>query len=86
MGLFGFGSPPAPDRVRLARLERKIDLILEHLGLALPEEDELEPVRALVDLGPSHKIAAIKAYREATGAGLREAKEAVEEMERRRLG
>jgi ribosomal protein L7/L12 len=32
---------------------------------------------------PSEKIDAIKAYREATGADLRDAKEYVEELERR---
>ncbi|HEX8203856.1 MAG TPA: ribosomal protein L7/L12 [Isosphaeraceae bacterium] len=60
---------------RLARLERKIDLILGHLGLAY--EDELPgQVRALIAQG--RKIEAIKAYREATGLGLKEAKDAVE--------
>jgi ribosomal protein L7/L12 len=36
-------------------------------------------VRALADQGPGMKIAAIKRYREETGAGLAEAKQVVEE-------
>jgi ribosomal protein L7/L12 len=40
----------------------------------------VDRVRSLLDAG--QKIAAIKAFREATGAGLAEAKEAVEALER----
>ncbi|MFI1763566.1 ribosomal protein L7/L12 [Streptomyces sp. NPDC020800] len=62
---------------RLARVERKLDLIIQHMDLReeLPRMDE---VNALVREGK--KIQAIKVYREATGAGLREAKEAVERL------
>lgn len=71
----------AQDRQRIARLERKIDLILAHLGI----EDRahalaLSEVKQLAQAG--RKIDAIKAYREATGVGLKEAKDAVEAMER----
>lgn len=69
----------AAHAARLRRIERKLDLILDHLGLdgedpaaaSLPAE-----ARRLADDG--RKIEAIKAYREQTGAGLREAKEAIE--------
>lgn len=65
---------------RTARVERKLDLVIEHLGIepdsAVPGLDE---VRALVRDGK--KIQAIKAYREATGAALVEAKEAVDRIE-----
>lgn len=55
----------------------KLDLILEHLGLALPDDcKRSDACRELAERG--EKIAAIKAYREATGASLREAKEAIE--------
>lgn len=63
----------------LRRIERKLDLILKHLGI-----DPLPPVsaevRSLAVAG--RKIEAIKVHREQTGAGLAEAKEAVEACER----
>jgi ribosomal protein L7/L12 len=66
------------DRDRLARVEQKLGLLLTHAGL-----DYTPPAKAawqaLADEGPDRKIAAIKAYREQTGAGLAEAKRAVEE-------
>lgn len=82
MGLFCRASSSL-DAARLARLERKLDLILEHLGAALPEEDALQEVRDLVAAGPGNKMLAIKRYRELTGAGLYDAKQAVDEMARR---
>ncbi|MGW3966643.1 ribosomal protein L7/L12 [Amycolatopsis sp. NPDC005003] len=63
---------------RLARNERKLDAIMAHLGIAEPEP-ELHEVRRL--LGVGKKIEAIKVYRERTGAGLKEAKDAVEQLE-----
>ncbi|WP_432133648.1 hypothetical protein [Streptomyces sp. bgisy154] len=62
---------------RLARVERKIDLMLGHLGLeeAVPRLDE---VAALARDG--RQIEAIKLYRKLTDAGLKEAKDAVERM------
>lgn len=63
---------------RNARLERKADLILDHLGIR-QEEPGLERVTAL--LRENKKIQAIKVYREVTGADLKEAKEAVERMD-----
>lgn len=62
---------------RLARVERKLDLIIKHLDLR-EEFPRMDEVNALVREGK--KIQAIKVYREATGAGLREAKEAVERL------
>ncbi|MGD6747767.1 ribosomal protein L7/L12 [Streptomyces sp. BH106] len=65
---------------RAARVERKLDLVIGHLGI---ETGTLVPgldgVRALVRDGK--KIEAIKAYREATGVGLKEAKDEVERIE-----
>lgn len=65
---------------RLVRIERKLDLILAHLGLAYddaarPSDLDAE-TRRLADEG--RKIEAIKAHRERTGAGLAAAKDAVE--------
>ncbi|MGW5660020.1 ribosomal protein L7/L12 [Streptomyces sp. NPDC003758] len=62
---------------RMARVERKLDLVLDHLGLHEADPD-LERVAALLLDGKN--IQAIKVYREITGAGLKEAKEAVERM------
>ncbi|MCX5055609.1 ribosomal protein L7/L12 [Streptomyces sp. NBC_00201] len=78
--LFGIGSIESrisrQDK-RVARVEHKLDLILDHLGLR-----EREPWADEVDalLRDGKKIAAIKVYREATGAGLKEAKEAVDKL------
>lgn len=62
---------------RIARVEKKLDRILDHLGLA-EADPELEQVAALARDG--RKIQAIKAYREATGAGLKEAKDAIDQL------
>ena len=67
---------------RLARLDVKIDLLLRHAGV------EYEPYKNLpcdvVDaLRRGNKIQAIKHYREATGIGLKEAKDFIEDVQRR---
>jgi ribosomal protein L7/L12 len=62
---------------RLALVERKLDAVLDNLGIEVPEP-HVEQVEAL--LGRGKTIQAIKAYREATGADLREAKEAVDRL------
>lgn len=63
---------------RLNRLEDKVDLLLKHAGLEEPPLPRQDEVVALVRAG--RKIEAIKVYREATGAGLVEAKNAVERL------
>ena len=67
---------------RLAAVERKLDLIMTHLGIREPEPDA--PGEVLQELLAGRKIHAIKAYREATGVGLKEAKDAVELLARQR--
>lgn len=62
---------------RIARVEHKVDLILDHLGLR-KVDPEFEQVAALLRAGK--KINAIKMYREITGVGLKEAKASVERM------
>lgn len=64
---------------RLRRIEAKLDLILDHLGISR-EKVERADSRALELMRQGRKLDAIKAYREQTGASLREAKEAVEAM------
>ena len=58
-----------------SRLERKLDLILEHLGID-PHQGVDERILELMRSG--QKIEAIKLYREQTGTGLKEAKDYVE--------
>jgi ribosomal protein L7/L12 len=74
------GSPGAghPDEVRsLAAIERKLQSIMDHLGI-VDVEPSYPQVRELARRG--QKIQAIKLYREQTGAGLAEAKHAVDRM------
>ena len=66
----------------LWRIEAKNDLLLNHVGR------EFDPYKALPRqvadaIGRGEKIQAIKSRREVTGAGLREAKDFVEEAQRR---
>ncbi|MBW4487174.1 MAG: hypothetical protein KME12_05230 [Trichocoleus desertorum ATA4-8-CV12] len=68
-------SPDAIDSSRLARLEGKVDLILDKL-----EIDYNETIEDLVRSGD--RIGAIKKLREETGVGLKEPLDAVKAMER----
>ncbi|MGI9605453.1 MAG: hypothetical protein ACR2P0_04880 [Acidimicrobiales bacterium] len=71
MALFGNSES------HLASIENKLDLIIRHLGIG-PSDEDLAEVRRLHESG--QKIDAIKLYRRHTGAGLAEAKRAVENM------
>jgi ribosomal protein L7/L12 len=62
---------------RVARVERKLDLVIDHLGLN-GEDPRMGEVVSLVRT--DKKIQAIKVYREITGAGLKEAKDAVDRL------
>jgi ribosomal protein L7/L12 len=76
-----------PDSVRLGRLERQVAFLYRHFGLdpqladAFPAAGELPP-QFTEALRQQNLIAAIKIYRQVTGAGLAEAKEAVERIAR----
>jgi ribosomal protein L7/L12 len=62
----------------VTRVERKLNALLRHHGVDPTQGLPLsERVKQLAD-DPSRKIEAIRIYREETGAGLAEAKEAVE--------
>ena len=78
MGWFGDSNMDAM-KFRLERLERKVEALLAHLDVKLPEEDGDEYRRLISAEGKLH---AIKLYRERTGAGLSEAKRAIDEIER----
>jgi ribosomal protein L7/L12 len=71
------GKSTKPDQTRLASVERKLQLVMDHLGIVEPEVDMPDVVRALEQ---GNKIEAIKAYRKATGATLADAKAAVDVM------
>jgi Ribosomal protein L7/L12 C-terminal domain len=68
-----FLSPKA--RGNNSLLERKVDLILKHLGID-PNQGVDEKIMELMKAG--QKIEAIKLYREQTGVELKEAKDYVE--------
>ena len=63
---------------RVRGLERKLNALLRHHGVdptqGLPLSDRVKQLAA----DPARKIEAIKVYGEETGAGLAEAKEAIE--------
>ena len=76
-GSAAYSRSGPPNFSRLRRVEAKLDLILRHLGLeyvdpATPGGLSAE-VKTLAD-DPAQKIAAIKLYREETGAGLADAR------------
>ena len=67
---------------RLSRLEAKVEALLKHSGV------EFDPLRGVPPdvqeaLARGETILAIKRLRQATGVGLKEAKEVVDEMRRR---
>ncbi|MFH9863036.1 hypothetical protein [Streptomyces sp. NPDC017202] len=64
---------------RIRGLERKLDVLLDHWGLEAGDA-ALAEVVALARAG--NDVAAIRKYREVTGAGLLEAKQAVDRMSR----
>lgn len=69
------------DRAQLVRLEKKVDMLLKHLGLEYVETVPpcpLSPEVQELARDPARKIQAIKLHREQTGAGLKEAKDEVE--------
>ena len=66
----------------LSRLEGKLDAVLKHQGIRFDPYGETPP--AVLDaLRRGRTIEAIKAYRLATGVGLKEAKDYVDELRRR---
>lgn len=81
--IFGAGGLSDADVARLRRVESKLDLILQNLGIPWQEPDPAAglsaEVRTLVEQG--RKIEAIKVHRELTGLGLRDAKLAVDQYQ-----
>jgi ribosomal protein L7/L12 len=64
----------------VTRLERNVDRLLQHHGLST--ESPLPELPAVIEeIERGRKIHAIKAYRELTGADLKEAKDFVDDLE-----
>lgn len=68
---------------RLSRIDAKLDTLLKNAGIAFDELHDLPPdVREALERG--ERIEAIRRFRQATGGGLKEAKDAIDEARRRR--
>ena len=65
---------------RVQELERKLNLVLTHLGI--DPSARIAPSSQVINLAsdPRQRIAAIKAYRTQTGAGLKEAVAVIDEI------
>lgn len=66
----------------LSRLDAKLDLLLKQAGIEYDPYKNL-PREVVEALQRGNKIQAIKHYRDATGIGLQQAKDFIEEVERR---
>ncbi|WP_432990679.1 hypothetical protein [Dactylosporangium sp. CA-233914] len=60
---------------QLAALQRKLDLVMDRLGIAAPEEPEVAE-----HLENGRTVEAVRAYRKQTGASLIEARQAVDRI------
>ena len=71
-------------RTRVIRLEGQVAFLYEHLGMTfVPQEQLTDDPKIVTALRKGNLLEAIKAYREITGAGMEEAKKAVEEIQGR---
>jgi ribosomal protein L7/L12 len=68
---------------RVMRLEQQVELLLGRAGFGSAMSMGVDETAIEHLLRRGNKIEAIKVYREKTGAGLKEAKDAVEAIERR---
>lgn len=74
----------ARTQARLRAVEQDLRRVMKHLGVKTAAEEAIGDRGAEIEalLRQGRKIQAIKLYRELTGEGLKESKEAVEAMER----
>jgi large subunit ribosomal protein L7/L12 len=71
-------------QMRVAELERKVAFMMKELGLTYESKTSDLASQAVIDLiYQGKKIEAVKVHREETGLGLKEAKDTVDEIERR---
>jgi ribosomal protein L7/L12 len=82
LGASGRAKRKAREAARLAAVERKLDLVMRHLGIEEPAPAQDPDV--VGHLVKGEMIQAIKLYRDHTGVGLAEAKDAVERIARER--
>jgi ribosomal protein L7/L12 len=66
---------------QLTSIQRKLDLVMDHLGIAEAAPERSDVVRHLEQ---GHPIEAVRSYRRQTGASLLEAKQAVDRIARER--
>lgn len=72
-------------RQKIYKLEAKLEFLYRHLGVTFVEETDTSDDPRIIDaLRKNNVLEAIKYYREVTGAGLAEAKAAVEDIRARR--
>ncbi|WP_436535675.1 hypothetical protein [Actinoplanes sp. HUAS TT8] len=64
-----------PSAAQLAAVQRKLDLVMDHLGIVAPEDPEV-----IRHLEKGQMIHAVRAYRKQTGVSLVEAKQAVDRI------
>ena len=69
-------------RNRLWEIDAKLDAVLKHAGIQFDPYADVPP-RVVEALRAGNKIEALKHYRDATQASLKEAKEYVQRLERR---
>lgn len=69
-------------RARILTLEQKLEFLFQTLGLEFEKSSEAQP-EIMNYLRNGQKINVIKVYMEQTGAGLKEAKDAVDALERK---
>jgi len=81
-GRLGWGTVDDEVQIayRLAQLERRVDAIMRHLGIAEPTIATTASARVQELARQGDKIHAIKQYREETGVGLAEAKAVVDNL------
>jgi large subunit ribosomal protein L7/L12 len=70
-------------RARVAELERRVDFLYNHLGIARAKDTGIAEASVVEMLKRGNKIEAIKIYREIYNCGLAEAKQAVDGIELR---
>ncbi len=69
-------------KTRVGKLEAQMDFLLRRLGVSTGEAPEWDASPKVVDLLiRGDRSAAIKAYMEETGAGLKDAKHAIDSMQ-----
>lgn len=72
-----FLATPNPSEAKIKHMNKKLDQIMDHLGIE-PENIDEELKELIAD---NKKIPAIKRLRQETGMGLKEAKEYIDELE-----